>query len=89
MTGIGLTVISAVTGLPEQVWLFVTKDGVTLIRPWAGVEPVFVVLKAPIELPEPEDNRPMLELEFVQAYCVPVKFEEKLITVLGLPEQTV
>ncbi len=33
ITGIGLTVIRAVTGVPEHVWLFVTKDGVTLIRP--------------------------------------------------------
>lgn len=31
----------------------------------------------------------MFAFEFVQANCVPVKFEEKLIAALGLPEQTV
>lgn len=88
-TGIGLTVIVAVTGEPTHVWLLVTKEGETLIKPCAGWVPVFTPAKAPIELPDPLANKPIVALELVQAYCVPVRFEVKLMATVDIPLQTV
>jgi hypothetical protein len=88
-TGIGLMVIVAVTGDPTHVWLLVTNEGETLIKPCAGWVPVFTPVNAPIEFPEPLANKPIVELELVQVYCVPVRLEVKLMAVVDAPLQTV
>ena len=89
ITGMGLTVIEVFTVLPVQTWLFVTNVGAILIKPWAGAVPELLALKVPMLFPDPAAGRPIDVLELVQAYCVPFKFEEKLIAAVAFPLQTV
>ena len=89
ITGIGLTVMAVFTLLPVQTWLLVTNVGTMLIKPWAGDVPELVALKVPMLFPDPDAGRPIVVLELVQAYCVPLKFEEKLSAAVAFPLQTV
>ena len=69
--GVGLIVIVALELRPAQVTPALVNDGIIPMVAFTGVDPTLVAAKGAI-FPEPEAPNPMLVVEFVQAYEVPV-----------------
>ena len=83
-TGVGLTVIVNVIGVPVQVVPPLVYVGVTVIVAVTGFAVAFVATKLAI-LPVPDAARPMLVLLFVQLYTVPATAPVKVTAVVLAP----
>jgi hypothetical protein len=82
-SGVGLTVIVAVIGVPEQP----PADGIIVIVAVTGVVPWLTAVKDGT-LPLPEAVRPMPELLFVQVKVVPLTALVSTMAALEAPLQT-
>jgi hypothetical protein len=82
-SGVGLTVIVAVIGVPEQP----PADGIIVIVAVTGVVPWLTAVKDGT-LPLPEAVRPMPELLFVQVKVVPLTALVNTMAALEAPLQT-